>query len=384
MKRADPLRPTLYLSRRLRRVAPSGAVVALVTALLVLVITPTNTFLETTRRDIAPLEAFTVVSPIGATGAADPLAAVSAADAHVERAFPARAMWVRHPMLVGDAFCALLLVDSAEIPDLLARLHLELSSGHLPDAEHPGVVLHEDVARARGLKIGDRFGSLVNRDDTTPGAHPIVGLLSGAPRIALGDEGADAMSEFLMPRATHFVLVIAKPGEKEASDAALHAARSEGHEAFEVIDDAEMRARADKALANLPVLIGFVSSASAAVVALVVALLAVIAFQGRHEEFAILLAIGHTPRRLVTKLTTECAIVTGLGWLIGVLVALAVLAAFERSMMAPRGLVMRVWDARPLAASLLVPVASVLITLVALGRALRTLDPIEVVQRRGG
>jgi peptidoglycan/LPS O-acetylase OafA/YrhL len=53
----------IYLRRRFSRVAPIAMAIALVTVLLVCVITPTNTFDETARRNIAGLRAFTVIAP---------------------------------------------------------------------------------------------------------------------------------------------------------------------------------------------------------------------------------------------------------------------------------------------------------------------------------
>src|SRR5580765_3658580 len=112
----DPLSPAVYLRRRLRRVLPAGLVMTLATALLIGVLTPTNAFRETAVADVKPLESFTVVAPARRPAFDDSLRAWVARAPGLERVVPVRALWVRHPMIVGDAYCALLLTRDSEIP----------------------------------------------------------------------------------------------------------------------------------------------------------------------------------------------------------------------------------------------------------------------------
>src|ERR1044072_3318357 len=56
-------RRMIYLRRRFWGGAPSATAIALVTMLLVCVITPTNTFYETARANVAAFHAFTVIAP---------------------------------------------------------------------------------------------------------------------------------------------------------------------------------------------------------------------------------------------------------------------------------------------------------------------------------
>jgi len=382
MSRRDPLRASLYLKRRWSRALPVGLLIALVTALLVVLIAPTNTFYETTRRNIAPLDAFTVVAPARRAAFDDSLRALLARGPGLERAVPVRVLWVRHPMLVGEAFCAFLQMDAGEVEPLMRRLGLSLAAGRMPK---PGeVLLHEDVARARGLGVGDRFGSVVDPDDTTPGAHRVAGLLEGVPRIALGVRSEDVLSAAVLARAGAYQVVLPRSGAKDSLDAYLRAARLDGTTAFEVIDAAAMQRRMEHALQNLPVMIGFLSLASALVAAMVVALLTVIAFQSRVTEFAVLLAIGQTPGRLRGKLVAECARIALAGWALGLLLGYGGVVAYAHFGLEPRGLIMRLWDLRPVWASALVPLVSVLVAGASLATSLRRVDPIAVVQRRAG
>lgn len=379
----DPLGFGVYLRRRWRRVLPAGFVIALATALLVTVLTPTNAFRETAAADIKPLEVFTVVAPARRPTFDDSLGAWIARAPGLERVVPVRALWVRHPMIVGDAYCALLLADEREIPALVRRVGMRLAEGVFPDAAHPGVVLHRDVALARGLGIGQRFGSLADPDDSTPGSYEVVGLLEGPGRIAFGVTGGGLLEQFVLARVLSYRLVLSRPGTKSASDAYLRALRDGEGPALQVTDQQALQERMRKALENLPLFIGFVSLASALVSALVVALLQLVLFQARAEEHAILLVLGHRPGRLVMRAVRECAGVAVVAWLLGLGCSLLILELHLRLNLAPHGLAMRVFDPQPVWASLLVPVVAVVVAGFVLARQLHRMDPVEVVQRRG-
>jgi hypothetical protein len=139
----------IYLRRRFSRVAPIAMAITLVTILLVCVITPTNTFDETARANIAGLHAFTVIAPARQAELDPSWRERLEHDPSVEAQVPVRALWVRYPMVIGEAYCPLLLADATSIRGIAERAGLRLVAGRYPDDDHAGVVLHEGVARAR-------------------------------------------------------------------------------------------------------------------------------------------------------------------------------------------------------------------------------------------
>ena len=133
----------------------------------------------------------------------------------------------------------------------------------------------------------------------------------------------------------------------------------------------------------MPFIIGFITFSVALVVAFVIALLNVIAFQVRLDEFGMLLAIGHTRWRLVRKLAVEAAVVAAAGWVVGLAVGLLGVYIYDRVYLSPRGILVDVVDATPLLFSLMVPILSTLTAAVAIARRLHRMDPVAVIQRRG-
>jgi hypothetical protein len=380
----DPLSPLTYVLRNPRRLAPLLAIQTLVTALLVLIITPTNAFEATAEANVRPLETFTIVTPRLQHDFDETLLALLDANPAQERRAAAKMFWIRTPMIVGEGFAPMIALSDDRVPAFLDRLGSRLVQGVLPDRDGDGAALHEAVVRARGMRLGDEFGQLVDPKDSTPGRFRLVGVLAGDARIGVMDYAYASQPFFVLARQEPFQLVHARPGRKAESDAWLHAARVPGGEAaFRVVDEAFVRARLEDTFRNLPLVIGFITGSVAVVVALVIALLNVIAFQVRVDEFGLYLAIGHARGRLVRKLALETGLVAAVGWVLGLALGLGGVLLYRHVWLEPKGILVDVLDLRPFLCSLSVPVLSALTGAVALARRLRRMDPVAVIQRRG-
>ena len=373
-----------YLLRSPRRVLPVALVQALVTALLVAVITPTNLFERTAETYIRPLEHFTIVTPQLTNAFDEDLVARLDANPHLEKRLQAKMLWIDTPSILGELSSPLLALKTADQEELLERMGLRLYRGQLPRPGSPGATLHGDILRARGLEIGDEFGRIVNRDDQTPGRFEVVGVLEGGPRVGILDFGYASIPDFVLARQPAFQVIYARAGEKAESDRYLRDEKNDaGNQVFRVVDEAWARALMRRNLKSLPLFIGFITGAVAVIVALVTALLNVIAFQARTDEFALYLAVGHRRGRLVRKLFLETTATALLGWAVGLAVGVAVVATWDALVLAPKALVMDVIDLRPFLFSLMVPVLSAVVSTVAVAVKLHHMDPVTVIQRRG-
>lgn len=379
-----PLSPWVYLRRNPRRVLPILAIQALVTALLVAIITPTNAFRATSETYTRGLDFFTSVTPARRSDFEDDLLAILDANPDMERRLQAKAFWMYTPMIVGKAFAPLLAIEPENQADFLDRVGLRLVRGRLPTPRTAEAAVHESVLRARGLDIGDPFGRLVDPKDGTPGRFEIAGVLAGEARLGLVDFAWASAPLSVLARTDPFQLVYAKPGRKYESDRYLRdAVDRDGQKVFRSIDAQFIRERIDEDLARLPLIFGFITISVSIVVSLVTSLLSLISFQVRVEEFGLHLALGQRRRTLVAKLSAETSVVALAGWALGLALGLLILFVYRGAALEPKGIRMHVLDARPILFSLAVPVLSALVSAVALSRRLRRMDPVAVLQRRG-
>ena len=376
-----PLRASVYLRRRARQLLPQALTMSLVTMLLIVVITPSNTFRETTAASIRSLETYTAVTPAQKPEFDSILVGLLEANPALQRFVDVKVAWFRYPMLIGVTVSPLVLMKQEEIAPLLDRAKLRLVAGRLPARNRTEVVLHEDVARAKGYELGSRASIQIDRYEVTR-LFKVVGLVSGPARLNVGVIGAGLRSLFLNNRLADYMLVYARAEQKTVSDRYLHEVLDDGAPAFRVIDVAYVRERSEEALANLPVLVVLLTLATSAIVAMVVALLNVIVFQSRADEFAILLALGYRRKRLVGKLAAESIILAAGAWIVGATGGLAVLGAYDRYVLEPRGIIMQLLDVNPLILSMVLPLVAASASVVALWRRLATLDPVAIIERR--
>ena len=381
--RVRPLAARHWLLRNPRRVGPAIVVQALVTALVLAVVTPLTGFQATFEANLAALRVYTALTPMRRSEFDPSLRRVLEANPHLERHVEAKALWMRTPMIVGESYTMFIALDGAEQAEFLRRVGDRLAEGRLPAPGSGGAAIHRDVLRARGMKIGDRFGRLVDPEDPAPGAFEVVGVVDGPSRVGVSDLAYAKTPNFVLSRLESFEVVYAKPGEKAASDAYLNDALDpEGGKAFKVWDEAFARRRTQKALENLPTILDAVVGAITAVIALVVALLSLISFQSRADEFALLLAVGHTRGRLARKIAVESAATAVVAWALGMALGFGFLAVWDRVALEPKAILIRFLDPYPIALASALPLVTAAVSTLWLVRRLHRMDPVAVIQRR--
>jgi hypothetical protein len=380
---AGPLSPRLFLLRNPRRVLPSIVVQALVTALVLAVVTPLTGFQATIEANLRSLAAFTPVTPMRRNDFDETLTAILDKNPGLERRIRAKLLWMRTPMIVGSSYTNLMALESAEQPKFLERVGDRLVRGEFPKPGTEQAAIHADVARARGMTIGSEFGRLVDPKDPAPGKFVVTGIVDGPARVGVVDLDYASKPTFVLARIESFQIVYAKPGHKGESDAYLNAAKDEsGDPAFKVWDEAFVRGRIREETENLPVLVDAVVGSITVIISIVVVLLNLIGFQSRSDEFGLLLALGHTRRRLASKIAIESGIAATVALVIGLALGFAFLAVWDRLYLAPKAILIRFFDPYPIALAAALPVAAALASAAVLAVRLRRMDPVAILQRR--
>jgi hypothetical protein len=378
-----PLAARTWLLRNPRRVLPALAVQALVTALVLTVVTPLTGFSATLEASIRPLTAYTALTPKVRKDFDAELLRLVEANPAMERHTRAKTIWTRIPMIVGDGGTLLMALESKEQEEFLRRVGNRLAEGSLPEPGSSGVAIHRHMAIARGMKVGDVFGSLADPEEPAPGLFRVDGILDGPARVGLADLEYASDPSSVLARLEAFAVVYAKPGRKAESDAWLHAAKdAAGTPAFRVWDEAFIRRRAASWTRNLPLLLNAVVGALTAIIGLVVVLLHLIAFQSRQDEFALLLALGHTRRRLVAKLALESLATALAAWALGLGLGYAFLGLWDAWVLAPKAILIDFFAPYAIALASALPLLASAASAVALAARLRGMDPVAVIQRR--
>src|SRR6185295_10764339 len=242
------------------------------------------------------------------------------------------------------------------------------------------VALHENLMKANGWVLGREFGMDVDEEDWMPGRFKVVGILEGPTPLGicsfeyLNNPLQYAFSAKLWER----VIIVAHPGRTEELNTWLRTLKN-----VKVYDKARAVEDVTQGLDRILMILRFISITLIAVVSIVVGLINNVFFAQRIDEFAILLAIGHTKRRLFRMVVGETAVLMTLSWADGLALGYGVFGAFRGFVLLPRGIPVPFWHLGPLLVSVALPlVAQVFAVVTVMGR-LRRLDPVSIIERRG-
>jgi hypothetical protein len=376
----QPLSPWTYGRRNLRKILPTIIILTFVVMLVVVILSTLSGLRESTLVYTREFDEWTLVFPKRDTRLPKTLLAEIAAHPAAERVIDSRNCFVRVKTLIGPMPFNLRATRREEMEYLLRRVGARLREGALPKPGTSEVALHENIMLANGWSLGREFGIDVDEEDWMPGRFRVVGILEGPTPVGvcsfefLNNPLQYAFSAKLWER----VVVVAKPGRTAELNAYLRSLKDvKVYDKTRAVDDVVL------GFDRIILVFRFISIVLIAVVSLVVGLLNNIFFAQRIDEFAILLAIGHTKRRLFRMVWGETAAMMTLSWALGVALGLTIFASFRSLVLLPRGIPVPFWHLGPWMVSLALPlVAQVFAVVTVLGR-LRKLDPVSIIERRG-
>jgi len=376
----DPLSPWLYGRRNVRKVLPAVIILTFVVMLVIVILSTLGGLRSSMLVYTLEFDEWTLVFPKKDTRIPKALLEEIAKHPAIDRLIDSRNCFVRVKTLIGPMPFNLRAGRKEEMDFLLQRVHATLKEGSLPRPGTNEVAIHENIMKANGWGVGREFGVDVDEDDWMVGRFKIVGILEGPVPVGicsfeyLNNPVQYAFSAKLWER----VVVVAKPGRIAELNAYLRGLKDvKVYDKTRAVDDVV------QGFDRIILVFRFISIVLIAVVSLVVGLINNIFYAQRIDEFAILLAIGHTKRRLFRMVWGETAAMMTLSWALGVALGLAVFAGFRGLVLLPRGIPVPFWHLGPLLVSMALPlVAQVFAVVTVLGR-LRKLDPVSIIERRG-
>jgi ABC-type lipoprotein release transport system permease subunit len=377
----NPLSPLTYYRRHKRSALLQIALISLATVGLFVLVTVLDTI--PLRASVSYLTKLSRVAPIGST--LDP-AVVSQIQTHpdVAHAIPDNGLGITLPTLLGTDSQRLLGVSPEDAQVLMQLCGVRLKEGRMFEPRSNEIVLSEEVARALDLELGSEIGRAIDQDHYGTIAAPLelVGILEGASEssVRLGFISSEYLDghELYAPRAAG-LLVIAREGRKAAVDDCLETTIRSKYtevETFALLASTYRIARM-----GVYVIFGAVNSVVAVAVAFVVAITNQIAIAKRLEEFGLLHALGRHKKQLVRRLTLETATVAGLGYLVGLGIALAVMVWLKNSLFYNLGMELNLLNLAPFFFVLPIPLITVALTFLSVRRIFGQLDAVAIVEQ---
>jgi predicted lysophospholipase L1 biosynthesis ABC-type transport system permease subunit len=263
-------------------------------------------------------------------------------------------------------------------PEIARRCGLRLLTGRFPNDGAPEVTLSEEIARNRKLKIGDVVLKPDSEDSYSLIPMRLVGTFEGPVWLAMRSE------KFIrenFPVAPKGLLVVAADADRQG---ALD------HSLEKAVDKSRARVwtyhglvrETQDALSSLYLIMGVVIGIIVFSIAFLTGMLTSIYFTQRLPEFATLAAIGYQRSGLLARVLGETVLLCGIGWALGSGLTLIVLLTIKSIIMYPRGLLLNPFDLAAYRFTIPLPVTIALFALMAIGRRLKQLDPVAIIERR--
>ncbi len=255
-----------------------------------------------------------------------------------------------------------------------------LPGGRMPDPGKPEAVISEGLARNKKVKIGDVIASPLDTGTLVAAPAPIklVGILRGSTWMAFTSK---KYTDASLPLVPHSLLVT-------TADPAAQG--RVGDQLYDTLDKFQVQVLSFNnlvktlrtSLASMYLIMHLVNGTVIFVVALMAGMLSNIYFTQRISEFAVLAAIGLRRSTLVWHAVSETAILTTLGWLLGVFVNYSVLTLMKGSVFEPRGMLINPSDPLSYLNTLPIPVCITLFAVATISYRLANLDPVTIIERR--
>jgi len=376
----DPLSPWTYGRRNVHKVLPALIILTFVVLLVFVILSTLGGLRESMLVYTGEFDAWTLVFPKKDTRLPKALLQEIGVHPAVERMIDSRNCFVRVKTLIGPMPFNLRAGRREENKFLLQRVNARLREGKLPEPGTNEVAIHENIMKANGWSLGREFGVDVAEEDWMLGRFKVVGILQGPVPVGicsfeyLNSPLQYAFSAKLWERE----VVVAKPGRTAELNAFLRTLKD-----IKVYDKARAVDDVTQGFDRIILVFRFISILLIIVVSFVVGLINNIFFAQRIDEFAVLMAIGHTQRRVFRMVAGETAGLMAVSWTVGLALGMALFASFCALVMEPRGIPLPLWQPGPVLISLILPVVAQAFAVVTVLGKLRRLDPVTIIERRG-
>jgi ABC-type antimicrobial peptide transport system permease subunit len=381
----NPLSLFTYYRRHKKSALVQIALISLATAGLFILVAVLDTI--PMRANVSYLTKLSRVVPRG--GTLDP-AVVAQIQTHpdVARTIPNNGLGVTLPTLLGTESQHLLGVSLQDAQYLMQHCGVRLKEGRMFAPRTNEFVLSEEVARALDLELGSAIGRAIDPYyyETIVAPLMLVGILEGnsevdpSPSVRLGFVSAEYLNghELYAPRVTN-LLIIAREGRKAAANDFLETTIRSKYtevETFATLVEFYQIARV-----GVYVIFGIVNNVVAVVMAFTVGIINRIAITQRLSEFGLLHALGRYKKQLIRRLTLETATVAGVGYLVGLGIALVVMGWLKNSLFYNLGVDVNLFNLAPFLFVLPIPLITVALTFLNVKRIFARLDAVAIVER---
>lgn len=266
-----------------------------------------------------------------------------------------------------------------DINYFMEELDIKLIAGDLPKEGLKEIAINCDIAKNRGVKLGDKVGNNVYQFDDLPGEYEVVGVIDSESLISIlsvNDSNYPNYNNEEAAFGTGFY-VFSKESKKIAMDKYISNLPNDKvrYEIEKTIID-----HAQKASASLKVM-DIIAILSIIVMVINVGSAKYAQYLNRKEELGLLNAVGYNKDQILYKAFKEVVIVNLIGFVLGIVGGFIVSYLLNKGLWEPKGARGFLYTTKGFVVSVFVPLFTILFSIIPINNLVNKLDPIKMIEK---
>jgi putative ABC transport system permease protein len=279
---------------------------------------------------------------------------------------------------IGSNYSTMILsLSNDNISMLMSKMGLRLKEVRMPNSGGNEILLHEQVAANKQLKIGNYIGRLVNKDETLPNGYQVVGIIEGDPIISFAPIDAYINSYNMSYEYMYGALLLPKGDSLDKMNSLLD---TMGPSNYKVETENSQEEFIQQSFSRVGMLITLINVLVIVIVSFCVGFLCYIYFSERKSEFGLLWAIGFSRQQVINRAFIEVSGINFAGFVCGILLSLATGFVLNQVHFIHVGEPLKMLNAEYLMGAACSPVFVTLFSLIPIWRMLKKLDPISIIE----
>ncbi|MBP7176953.1 MAG: ABC transporter permease [Thermoclostridium sp.] len=296
----------------------------------------------------------------------------------VEKVIPWVFQYINFTIKVGgDTGTKVFTLYQDDMEEMITLLDLKLIEGSLPSPDKNEIAVHEQLARNKGLKIGDSIGSHVERDEALKGEYKIVGILDGKSIVSFASLEKWMKNNEVYDPFRFGIIILPKPERFEEMNLRLEYLPATD---LDLRTLSLVRLRNQENARGLFIVLNLINLMVILIVSICVGFLTYIYMYQRRVEFGLLNAIGYTRQEVLSRSFKEIITLCFSGYAFGVLLSMISGIILYWTLFYPKGQGIRLWNLDYFLNTACIPLFATLFSIIPVWNMLTGLDPVTILE----
>ncbi|MBN2015677.1 ABC transporter permease [Candidatus Dojkabacteria bacterium] len=285
--------------------------------------------------------------------------------------------------IFGSNNALILFMDKNDHDKFLDEIDCKVVEGRLPENTSE-VILEKSIMKNKDLKLGDKIGSKVDEDEWLDGEYEVVGIIESNDKenenmLAVGYKNGEKDEEMALISE---YLIHPKDGQEEALNQQMHDL-TEKYPDVEIETKQTLYKEIEEEFNSINQVLWAMNIVVILTITSSIALLNVIFFMQRANEFGLLAAVGYSKSFIIKRTLFESFGSIIFGWLCGIAFSEVVYRIINAQVFDPKGIEgLTIINGNTLLFTVPVPVAVAIFSAGTVLWKLFKMDPISIIERR--